>query len=203
MKTKYSNLIKEIKDKDLIISLYFTQMLLLTIAFILGIFLFDSLSAFFDLFTIVDSNILIVGGTAGLIVVLVDLLFMKLLPPTYYDDGGLNKRIFQNRSLYHIAMIAAVVAIGEEILFRGVIQTHFGLIASSLLFALVHYRYLFNWFLFVNIIALSFLIGFIYFQTGNLLVTIFMHFLVDFLRGCIIRYKFIKKHKEQEGIFDE
>lgn len=203
MKTKYSNLIKDIKDKDLIISLYFTQMLLLMIAFILGIFLFDSLSAFLDLFTIVDSNILIVGGTAGLIVVLVDLLFMKLLPPTYYDDGGLNKRIFQNRSLYHIAMIAAVVAIGEEILFRGVIQTHFGLIASSLLFALVHYRYLFNWFLFVNIIALSFLIGIIYFQTGNLLVTIFMHFLVDFLSGCIIRYKFIKKHKEQDGIFDE
>ena len=203
MKTKYSNLIKDIKDKDLIISLYFTQMLLLTIAFILGIFLFDSLSAFLDLFTIVDSNILIVGGTAGLIVVLVDLLFMKLLPPTYYDDGGLNKRIFQNRSLYHIAMIAAVVAIGEEILFRGVIQSHFGLIASSLLFALVHYRYLFNWFLFVNIIALSFLIGFIYFQTGNLLVTIFMHFLVDFLSGCIIRYKFIKKQKEQDGIFDE
>ena len=185
MKTKYSNLIKDIKDKDLIISLYFTQMLLLTIAFILGIFLFDSFSAFLALFTIVDSNILIVGGTAGLIVVLVDLLFMKLLPPTYYDDGGLNERIFQ------------------EILFRGVIQTHFGLIASSLLFALVHYRYLFNWFLFVNIIALSFLIGFIYFQTGNLLVTIFMHFLVDFLSGCIIRYKFIKKHKEQDGIFDE
>ena len=203
MKTKYSNLIKDIKDKDLIISLYFTQMLLLTIAFILGIFLFDSLSAFLDLFTIVDSNILIVGGTVGLIVVLVDLIFMKLVPPTYYDDGGLNKRIFQNRSLYHIAMIAAVVAIGEEILFRGVIQTHFGLIASSLLFALVHYRYLFNWFLFMNIIALSFLIGFIYFQTGNLLVTIFMHFLVDFLSGCIIRYKFIKIHKEQDGIFDE
>ena len=155
------------------------------------------------LFTILDPNILLVGGTASLIVVLVDLIFMKLLPEKYYDDGGLNERIFQKRPFHQIAVIAAVVAIGEEILFRGVIQTHFGLIASSLLFALVHYRYLFNWFLFVNIIALSFLIGFIYSQTGNLLVTIFMHFLVDFLSGCIIRYKFIKKHKEREGIFDE
>ena len=79
MKTKYFNLIKDIKDKDLIISLYFTQMLLLTIAFILGIFLFDSLSAFLDLFTIVDSNILIVGGTAGLIVVLVDLIIYETI----------------------------------------------------------------------------------------------------------------------------
>lgn len=203
MKRKYYNLIKDIQEKDLIISLYFTQMLLLTIAFILGLFLFNSLSSFLMLFTIVDPNILIIGGTAAIIVVLVDLILMKRLPKNYYDDGGLNERIFQNCPIYHIAVIAAVVAIGEEVLFRGVIQTHFGLIASSLLFALVHYRYLFNWFLFVNIIALSFLIGFIYLQTGNLLVTIFMHFLIDFLSGCIIRFKYIKKHKKREGIFDE
>ena len=196
MKTKYYNLIKDIQEKDLIFSLYFTQMVLITIAFILGLFLFNSLSHFLTLFTILDPNIFIIGGTAGIIVVLVDVIFMKLLPKNYYDDGGLNERIFQNLPFYHIAVIAAVVAIGEEILFRGVIQTHFGMIASSLLFALVHYRYLFHWFLFVNIIALSFLIGFIYLQTGNLLVTIFMHFLVDFLSGSIIRYKFIKKHKE-------
>ena len=39
MKTKYFNLIKDIQEKDLIFSLYFTQLLLLTIAFILGLFL--------------------------------------------------------------------------------------------------------------------------------------------------------------------
>ena len=203
MKTKYHNLIKDIQEKDLIFSLYLTQLLLLTIAFILGIFLFDRFSSFWALFTLLDPNIIMIGGTASLIVVLVDLIFMKLLPEKYYDDGGLNERIFQNRPFLHIAVIAAVVAIGEEILFRGVIQTHFGLMPSSLLFALVHYRYLFNWFLFVNIFVLSFIIGLIYFYTGNLLVTIFMHFLVDFLSGCMIRYKFIKKHKEREGIFDE
>src|SRR3954453_21265096 len=203
MKKRYVDLIKEIPDRELLISFYTTQILLLTISFFLGIFLFDSLSAFLDLFHWTDINILLVGGIAGIGVVIVDLVLMKILPAKYYNDGGLNERMFQRRPLFQIALIAAVVAIGEEILFRGVIQTHLGLIASSLLFALVHYRYLFNWFLFVNIIALSFLIGFIYFQTGNLLVTIFMHFLVDFLSGCIIRYKYIKKHKEQEGIFDE
>src|SRR5438309_7827489 len=107
MKTKYFNLIKDIQEKDLIFSLYFTQMLLLMIAFILGLFLFDSLSSFLTLFTIVDPNILIIGGTVGIIVVLVDLIFMKLLPKNYYDDGGLNERIFQNLPFYHIALIAA------------------------------------------------------------------------------------------------
>ena len=48
MKTKYFNLIKDIQEKDLIFSLYFTQLLLLTIAFILGLFLFDSVSSFWS-----------------------------------------------------------------------------------------------------------------------------------------------------------
>lgn len=203
MKKRYVDLIKEIPDRELLISLYTTQILLLTISFFLGIFLFDSLSAFFDLFYWTDINILLVGGIAGIGVVIVDLVLMKILPAKYYDDGGLNERMFQRRPLFQIALIAAVVAIGEEILFRGVIQTHLGLILSSLIFAFVHYRYLFNWFLFVNITALSFFIGFIYLQTGNVLVTIFMHFLIDFLLGCIIKFKFEKKQNGQEGIFDE
>ena len=112
MKTKYFNLIKDIQEKDLIFSLYFTQLLLLTIAFILGLFLFDSVSSFLALFTILDPNILLVGGTASLIVVLVDLIFMNLLPEKYYDDGGLNERIFQKRPFHQIAVISAAVAIG-------------------------------------------------------------------------------------------
>jgi membrane protease YdiL (CAAX protease family) len=194
MKKRYVDLIKEIPDRELLISLYTTQILLLTISFFLGIFLFDSLSAFFDLFHWTDINILLVGGIAGIGVVIVDLVLMKILPAKYYNDGGLNERMFQRRPLFQIALIAAVVAVGEEILFRGVIQTHLGLILSSLIFAFVHYRYLFNWFLFVNITALSFFIGFIYLQTGNVLVTIFMHFLIDFLLGCMI------KQQKQEGI---
>ena len=55
MKTKYFNLIKDIQEKDLIFSLYLTQFLLLTIAFILGIFLFDSFTSFLALFTITRS----------------------------------------------------------------------------------------------------------------------------------------------------
>lgn len=203
MKKRYVDLIKEIPDRELILSLYTTQILLLAISFFLGIFLFDSYSAFFDLFHWNDINILFVGGMAGIAVVIIDLVLMKILPAKYYDDGGLNERMFQRRPLFQIAMIAAVVAVGEEILFRGVIQTHLGLIVSSLIFAFVHYRYLFNWFLFVNITGLSFFIGFIYLQTGNVLVTIFMHFLIDFLLGCIIKFKFKKKQNEREGIFDE
>lgn len=189
MKKKHMEIIKELSDKDLLFHLYATQLLLLAISAILGFILFNDFSSFFDLYFWEDLNILYIGAGAGIAVVLADLLLMKIVPASYYDDGGINERIFRKRNPLHIAVIAAIVAFCEELLFRGVIQTHFGLLVSSIIFAAVHYRYLFNWFLFVNIIVLSFLIGIIYLKTGNLAVTIVMHFLIDFLLGISIRYR--------------
>jgi membrane protease YdiL (CAAX protease family) len=194
MKKNDRELIKGATDKELLNSLYLTQIMILIISFILGMFLFDDLEEFINLFIWDLPQIILWGGIFGVAVVLLDLLLMKLLPSHFYDDGGLNERIFRNRSIFQIAFIAAIVAVPEELLFRGIIQTHFGLISASLIFALVHYRYLFNWYLFLNVIGLSFLIGYIYLQTNNILVTIFMHFLIDFLLGCHI------KQQEQEGI---
>ena len=194
MKKNYRELINRATDKELQNSLYLTQVMILIISFILGMFLFDDLAEFIALFIWDLPQIILWGGIAGVAVVLLDLILMKLLPSHYYDDGGLNERIFRNRSISQIAFIAAIVAVPEELLFRGMIQTHFGLIAASIIFAIVHYRYLFNWYLFLNVIGLSFFIGYVYLQTNNILVTIFMHFLIDFLLGCHI------KQQEQEGI---
>jgi CAAX protease family protein len=194
MKKNYRELIQSATDKELLNSLYLTQVVILIISFILGMLLFDDLVDFIDLFIWDLPQIILWGGIAGVAVVLLDLLLMKLLPSHYYDDGGLNERIFRNRSISQIAFIAAIVAVPEELLFRGMIQTHFGLISASIIFAIVHYRYLFNWYLFLNVIGLSFFIGYVYLQTNNILVTIVMHFLIDFLLGCHI------KQQEQEGI---
>lgn len=189
MRDKYSDIVKELTDRELLFHLYLTQLLLLVISLILGFLLFDSFSDFTALFNWADINIIIIGGTAGIIVVLIDLALMRVLPSSYYDDGGLNNKIFRSPSLFQIAFITMLVAFSEEILFRGVIQTHFGLIVSSIIFALVHYRYLFNWFLFLNVVLLSFLIGFVYYFTENLVVTILMHFIIDFLLGMSIKYR--------------
>lgn len=189
MKDRYKETIKSLTDKELLFHLFATQIILLTISAILGIILFDSIKDFKEILIWNDSRIFTIGISAALAVVAVDLLVMKYLPKEFYDDGGLNERIFKNRSAIQIAVIAAVVAISEEILFRGIIQTTTGLVVSSLIFAVIHYRYLFNWFLFLNIILLSFLIGYIYMQTNNLLVTIIMHFFIDFLLGLIIKFK--------------
>lgn len=197
---QYRELIRGLSDKELSFHLFLTQGLLLGVSLILGIFLFDGLDDFLELIQWNDPLIWQVGATAGVAVVIVDLTLMKFLPPSLYDDGGLNERIFRNKNVLEIAVITALVAFSEEILFRGIIQTHTGLIVSSVIFALVHYRYLFNWFLFLNIIFLSFVIGFIYMKTGNLAVTITMHFIIDFLLGLSIS---VRNKQEQEGILNE
>ncbi|MFJ7975262.1 lysostaphin resistance A-like protein [Peribacillus sp. NPDC096379] len=186
MKNKQAELIGRLSNQELHKQLFLTQILLLVISAILGFILFDYFSSFTKIFRM-EWKIIYIGVSAGITVVLLDLVMMKLLPEAYHNDGGINERIFTSLSYPMIAVVALSVAISEEVLFRGVLQTHIGLIWTSVLFALVHYRYLFHPFLFVNIILLSFFIGFIFEMTGNLYVTISMHFTIDFILGLIIK----------------
>ncbi|MED3689307.1 type II CAAX endopeptidase family protein [Peribacillus butanolivorans] len=199
MKNKQAELIKQLTDKQLLYNLFLTQIILLTLAFFLGIILFNDRSTFFDLFIFNDLNILLFGIPAGIIVVLFDLFMMRVTPSSYQDDGGINERIFSSLSYSMIFVVALVVAISEELLFRGVLQTHLGLLWTSIIFAAVHYRYLFNWFLFLNVLVLSFFIGFLFEWTNNLLVTITAHFLIDFILGVLIRRKKAKRVEQERG----
>jgi len=188
MKKKYFELINGLTDKDLLFHLYMTQIILCAISLLLGFIFFDHFS-YLDKIILDDVHLFTIGIPAGIIIVMIDIFLMRCLPSSFYDDGGLNERIFRNRNTLHIIIIALFVAFSEELLFRGIIQTKVGLILASIIFAIIHYRYLFNWFLFVNIVLLSFFIGAIFEWSDNLAVTIVMHFVIDFLLGMYIKYK--------------
>jgi uncharacterized protein len=192
---KQGEMIQQLSKKQLTFHLYFTQFLLLTIACGIGIFLFDTASDFWNQFQL-SPTIFTIGVTSGLMIVMFDIILMKVLPAQYYDDGGVNARIFTNRSMGEIALLALFISVSEEILFRGVLQFHFGLIISSIIFALIHFRYWAHWFLIINIVLLSFWIGFIYEFTDNLMVTIIMHFVIDFLLGLNMRKNGRQRSKE-------
>ncbi|PLS02095.1 CPBP family intramembrane glutamic endopeptidase [Neobacillus cucumis] len=197
MKRKYHQIIAELTDKELLYHLYLTQIILLIVSLILGAILYDHFP-YIQNFSLSDDHIFTIGIPTGVMIVIVDILLMKLLPASFYDDGGLNQRIFKNRHVFHTFIIALFVAFSEELLFRGIIQTKVGLVMASTIFAIIHYRYLFNWFLFLNIILLSFLIGIIYKWTGNLAVTIMMHFVIDFLLGLYIKFRHTTVDKNGE-----
>jgi uncharacterized protein len=199
MKNKQKELVMQITDRELTFHLYATQLVLLTLAIIMGIFLYDDISDFINQFAW-NRQILLFGVSSGIAIVIIDLLLMKLLPAKYYDDGGINDRIFRNRSIIHIMLLAAVISVCEELLFRGIIQYHFGFIAATLIFALVHIRYWGNWFLIINIVLLSAWIGLVYEWTANLAVTMVMHFIIDFLLGLAIKYQAENQEKRRDVI---
>ncbi|QOY35898.1 lysostaphin resistance A-like protein [Anaerobacillus isosaccharinicus] len=186
---KQADLIKKMTDKEILLNLYITQLLMLILAFGLGWFLFDSWADLFEKFKWDPFTIFVVGGGSAFIIILFELILEKILPKKMLDDGGINERVFQNRSVLHIFVLVTIIAFAEEILFRGVLQTHFGLIPASLLFAIIHVRYLRKIILFIITVGLSFYLGWLYLLTDNLLVPIFTHFTIDFVLGCILRFR--------------
>ncbi len=187
MNRKQSEIIKDISDKELSFHLYLTQVILLVISTIIGIFIIKDWTSFLNQFQFTPS-IFTVGLCSGFVVVLLDLLLMRVVPKRYYDDGGVNERIFKNRSVPSIVLLSAMIAVSEELLFRGILQYHFGIIIASIIFAIIHFRYWAHWFLIINVMVLSFVIGAIYHWTENIWVTIMMHFIIDCFLGIYIKY---------------
>lgn len=132
---------------------------------------------------------LLIGAGFAVLVVTIDLVLMKLLPEGYFDDGGVNERLFRDVNVWQIACIALFVAVIEEFVFRGVIQNMIGLFWSSVIFAGLHFRYLKKWLYGLLIVSISLGFGLLYEWTGSLWGMIMAHFLVDFILGVMIRYR--------------
>lgn len=186
---KQSEIIKLLSDKELKSSLILSQLLFLVLSLIGSILLFDNVTDWFHYFHLDAKEIIYYGIFSGVLIVLIDLILMYTLPKRYYDDGGINERIFKSLTVSEIFFICIIIAFSEELLFRGVIQTTFGYITASIIFTLVHVRYLTKPVLFISILLVSFFIGYLFEVTGNLYVTIFAHFTVNFLLGIFIRYQ--------------
>lgn len=184
-----SEMIKQMSDEELTKSMIITQIMLIFISLMLGLIFFDHITDLFQYFTWNVRQIIYYGIMPGLLIVFIDLILMKYVPKKHFDDGGINERIFKNRSIGGILIIALCVAFTEELLFRGVIQSNFGLLIASLLFAFIHVRYLRQPLLLISVVMISFYFGYLFELTGNLLVTMTSHFIVDFLLGIIIRFK--------------
>lgn len=192
MAKRQTELINQMEDKEVLFHLYLTQVMIMILTGIIGFFLFEDLESFFELWEWNPKEILLFGGGSAIIVISIDFILMKVLPKHMYDDGGINEKIFKNRPVWHTFIICLVVALSEELFFRGVLQTHFGYFIASIVFAILHFRYLFKWALLFVVISLSFYIGWIYIITENLLVTIFMHFLIDFVFALTIRINYLR-----------
>jgi len=181
--------IQRMSPSELMQALFLSQLLFFTIAIIGSFFFFDSLMNWLDLFYWDLKSILLLGSLSGAIIVIINIILEKILPPSMLDDGGMNRKIFENQSVWAIFWITLWIAISEEMLFRGLLQTTFGLIPASIIFAVVHVRYLKKPVLLTVVVLMSFYLGYTYYITNNLLIPIVIHFIIDFCLGIYIRNK--------------
>ncbi|AWB45040.1 CPBP family intramembrane metalloprotease [Paenibacillus sp. CAA11] len=177
----------QLNDQLLLINLYLTQGLTFIISMI--IFLFQRRNPL-KLFYFPDNyNFLLWGAGLAAVMFVADLLVSKVISEKSMDDGGINEMLFRNRPVWHIVAIAAVVAVCEELLFRGAIQHAFGPYWTSILFAVIHIRYLRHWIPTGWVFLSSYGLGLIYIYSGTLWAPIVCHFLIDLVSGLVIRFR--------------
>ncbi|WP_165967122.1 CPBP family intramembrane glutamic endopeptidase [Jeotgalibacillus sp. S-D1] len=188
---KQNEIIRSVSSKKLFHYVLYTQLFLFLLSLLIGIILYDSFDAFLVILK-VEPLYITAGALIGAAIVIADLFLMRMLPDHYYNDGGVNEKLFGSLNPFKIALLALCIATAEELLFRGVIQANSNLVIASLLFAVIHFRYLNHWYLTLNIFVLSFVIGAVFEWSNSLWTTIALHFIVDFLLGLYL----LKKSKQ-------
>ncbi|WP_164984943.1 CPBP family intramembrane glutamic endopeptidase [Ammoniphilus sp. CFH 90114] len=188
--------IQQMDDRLLLLNLYLTQIITLVIGVISYYFIYFRhgipLASFF---TQGKGWLFIVGWalSLGILILLIEVLLVYLLPPSYFDDGGINELLFCDRSLWHIVIIVAVVAFCEEFLFRLILQNQIGLWWTSVVFAIIHIRYLAKWVMFTTVFFVSMALGWLYELTGTIIAPMLTHFVVDLVLAYFIRFDVMKR----------
>lgn len=112
----------------------------------------------------------------------------ELMNKILYEEALIKKSIYAYIGLswksyfLNLLLLAIIPAIGEELIFRGILQNllvkltkkiHFGVWVTAFLFAFIHFQFLD----FLPRLALGIGFGYIVIITGNIWYTVFLHFL--------------------------
>ncbi|PBB05484.1 CPBP family intramembrane glutamic endopeptidase [Salimicrobium humidisoli] len=182
-------IIKQMSSKELMKHVLITQGLLMVIALAVSSVFLDFREHWTVQWGFDIKDWIIYAVIPATLIVGFDGIIMKTLPEDHYDDGGINRKLFEGLPVPAILLLTAVIAFSEEMLFRGVLQPLTGFVPASLLFAFVHFRYLSRPLLFTGVLIISFLFGFIYEQTQALTYVVSAHFFVDFTLALILKSK--------------
>jgi hypothetical protein len=96
------------------------------------------------------------------------------------------RTLFASAAFIDICLISIMAGLAEELLFRGVIQAKWGIIAASILFGLLH-SITPAYILLATVIG--FYIGLLYYIFQSLLIPIQLHCIYDFGALLYLRYR--------------
>lgn len=181
---KYPNL----TTKDLKLSFWLSQLMLLVpgILFLWLIFLRRgySLSFFFTLNNLL--GIWIEGSFVALLGIGLQGGAWKIFSLDAFDDGGIN-RLLLRLPMGTLIPMFLFGGFSEELLVRGVLQTGIvslmgsigGVLLTSLIFTVMHIRYLKKPVLMIGVFIISIVLGSLYVLTGTLWASVWAHFLYN------------------------
>ncbi|KXG43371.1 type II CAAX endopeptidase family protein [Tepidibacillus infernus] len=181
--------IESLPVRVLVINLYLTQFISVGLAFILYLIL-HRMNPIEAIVSILPGKLIqpvLVGFLFSLVVIVVDIILSKKLPEKWLDDGGINEKLFRHLPIWHIAIIAVMVGFVEEFLFRGAVQSYLGVFLTSLIFTLIHFRYLKKWVLISMTFLISLGLGYLVILTGQWISAFVAHSMIDFVLGILIR----------------
>jgi uncharacterized protein len=129
-------------------------------------------------FALGDSAVfgLLVGAISACGTVALSVLLYRLLPTLRRLSNELAPHLVDGAKRRDLVLVSIFSGVGEEAFFRGALQPEIGLVASSLLFGVLHVgpdrRYL-VWTLWA--VAAGFLFGLLYLWTGGILAPVTAH----------------------------
>ncbi|ARF15617.1 CAAX protease [Sporosarcina ureae] len=199
MKKGSENIKRDIKTKDVMFA--FSSLSLLCIAVLFGLVVYDVLTIQSLLSFNKPIESIVITGIASIALLLFGVVLTFSIPSNSID--GMNKT-YQDGSLSSLFIFMFLAALFEEVLFRGIIQNLFfvytgnqwvAILSATLLFLVFHIQYFKKPMMLMNITIPSIVFGWIYVKTNNLLVPVFVHFLMNFGMTILFKYKLISLKK--------
>ncbi|MGE0174239.1 MAG: lysostaphin resistance A-like protein [Oligoflexales bacterium] len=141
----------------------------------------------------------VLGGLGAGVLLILNYLLADFFP-AYQEFKRMLVTILGPLSLVALVFLALVSSIGEELLFRVAIQPSFGLVATSIIFGLLHMGPgggISIWSLWA--LCAGLLIGWMFQRTGVIWGPVLCHFLVNAISMTRIRLTYIKETGTGDG----
>lgn len=196
---KSENINRSFKLKDAVF--VFFSFTLICVAIIFSLIVSDVLTIenFLSFHKPIES--FVISMIASVMLLLFGIILTLKQPSNYIDDTN---KTYEDDSLPAIFIFMFIAALFEEVLFRGIIQNlillftnqqWIAILLTALLFITFHVRYFKKPMMLLNIFIPSVVFGWVYVKTDNILVPVFVHFIMNFGMTILFKYKLISFKK--------
>ncbi|MGK5508075.1 CPBP family intramembrane glutamic endopeptidase [Brevibacillus formosus] len=186
----------EVDEATLRLNLWLTQGIVMGVA-AAGSLLVLGRDATLSLFIFPGWNAVLWAVFIAAGIIIASIAMDHYLPKRWQDDGSINEKVFGTMLPSTTILVCMVVGVGEEWLFRGVIQSLTGNFWSSLIFTLIHIRYLKKPLMIISVFGTSWILGLLFAHYQSLWPSIVAHILIDVMLAFYLQ-KTIKKKGEEE-----